>query len=206
MKAPLIGCLASPERIGRPGDLFRYRTLARGDFRVRLENAAEILEEGPEAARAFHLEAGITCTAELEIRETRDGRFQAAPGTVRYLAVANPDRSWWNPVLARDAAHSLAHHQIHFALVELAAHGLDAERESVLPTLRGSGNTAQQALDALQEIWGKHFEEARARLRDLHARYDRETRWAEDLPQQRAWAERIEGELVTRNDAPAAEP
>ena len=97
---------------------------------------------------------------------------------------------WWNPRAAFSEERTLAHQQVHFALVELAARELQAEREQLIRTLRGEGRDAQEAVDALQRRWGRTLTRALDDLHDGDERYDRETKHGNEDAAQAAWAAR----------------
>jgi hypothetical protein len=182
------------------GDVIRYRTLAREDFR----------SEAPPGRLSEHRDqlGATTCAylkpvgeARVEIRGPLPGaaaqaRYEVALRELRFEAVMDRRCSWWNDRSPLDEIYVLQHEQIHFALVELAARRLndDVERLAGEPPVRDA--TPEGAAQKVRGQIDAHLAAAQAALLAEGTRFDEDTSRRVDREKQQQWWERVQRDLA----------
>jgi hypothetical protein len=181
------------------GDLIRYRTLERADFRNT--------ERPPEAlARTGNYElAATTC---VYLRTDRDvsmhvgsivgpdgnERYEGSLGHLRFEALMDRGCSWWSS-RGRDAAYTLQHEQIHFAIREIAARRMNRAADELIDSLHVTGDSEEQVVEQLKARIGELFETHNAAAVERNRNFDEETSWGRNDERQQEWWREIEREL-----------
>lgn len=145
----------------------------------------------------------------ISIQTSRDSQIQIASGTITekiiytgkfsnisFIAVFNPDCSWWNPEIRPEKKnYILQHEQIHFALTELTARRLNRRYKDHMEQYFAIGNTLEEVKKQLhgeaKRISREGIEEA---LKE-HTSFDEETSLFYDPEIQQRWSERVTREL-----------
>lgn len=187
---PRVGVTSSDP--ANPGDLIRYRTLSRADFKAGAPRA--------DFAKHAHEIGAYTCgifppTIGHRIEASRDaaaGVWIARVVDAEYFAVMDRSCSWWNPSQsAMPADYVLQHEQIHFALVEIEARKILAQSRS----LEVRAPSRAEATLAAQEQIDRIARQAPAALLEVNTRFDRDTSARYDPRRQAEWWAHVEAEL-----------
>ena len=180
-------------------DVISYRTLTRSDFRAT--------RPPPEAREHAQAMGAATCALVLPASELRIAGhpMQGSDGRVRYRgsirglafrAVMDRSCSWWNAAArSPPPGYVLEHEQIHFALAELAARGLNARAASLMEGFRfespDSGALASSATRYVEDA----IRQAMQALVERNAAFDRDTSLRYEPDKQAVWRQRVEAEL-----------
>ena len=184
----LVASVATAAR----ADTIAYRSLRRSDFRAKAPPAERSVD-------AEHMGA-YTCgrlipEEPIAIRIEPAGRgFVAHAPTLRVRGVMDRGCSWWNDELrsAQPAAYILQHEQIHFALIELAARGMETRGRALEArgaTIEAAHAAFQHALDAL------HRDTATA-VQRRSGELDRDTSGVYRPDVQQRWYDRVAAEIA----------
>lgn len=135
------------------GDLIRYRSLSRDDFRA---------DAPPGEVAHMHAQLGAATCAflatdpEMAIRATgpdaNRGLVHARVENLGFIALMDRECSWWNPApVSLPAEYILQHEQIHFALFEIAARRLNRRTAQLADQFRSISTSQQGAVDELRQ-------------------------------------------------------
>ena len=189
---------------GQLSEGFTYRPLTIADFKAK----ALPRDLGTHQA---HINAH-SC---IQIRPTRDTRFQIVPrfmaGTVQYFGsiehigfevVLIPECSWWNPRMPRRLqAYVLQHEQIHFAISELAARRLTAEARQMARSYLAIGATRQEVLDELHAKVRSLLEAALQASLKEHTAFDEDASMSPNPRLQNWWYDDVTDRLKKNEPA-----
>ncbi len=177
---------------------FNYRKLRVEDFR------ADSLP-----AKFEQLNHTIQAQSCISIQTSHDSQIQIANGTISgktiytgtfsnisFIAVFNPDCSWWNPkISSENRNYILQHEQIHFALTELTARKLNRDYRNHMMEYLAIGNTLQEVKNQLHAEAKRISREGLNKALAEHTSFDEETSLFYDPEIQQRWAERVFEEL-----------
>lgn len=177
---------------------FPYRALRMEDFR------ADALP--PSYQQFNHTIQARSC---ISIQTSKAAKLYISSGTISektiytgtfsdlsFIAVFNPDCSWWNPKIAdKNKNYILQHEQIHFALTELTARKLNRDYSNHMKEYLAIGNTAQEVKDQLHAEAERISQEGLQQALAEHTSFDEETSLFYDPEIQQRWAERVLKEL-----------
>lgn len=208
----LIGCSTLPEYAAPKGgvvdagqldstDVIGYRELTRADFR------------GTQAPAEFAAVASRVGAATCgQVRTTADTAFllnwrQESPTSERqhwvevkklgFIALMDRRCSWWNDKLAgRAPAYVLQHEQVHFALYELGARKLNASVEDIKRDMKAEGKSQDEVQARAQRALNDALTKATEDLLERNRDFDQDTSLGYRPDRQRAWMQKVQGELV----------
>ncbi|MBN1607785.1 MAG: hypothetical protein JW940_14200 [Polyangiaceae bacterium] len=179
-----------------PADAITYRTLRPSDFK-------RTSPPGPIRHGQYECSA-LTCAfirsspdVLIEIRQPRPGEpyFEARARNVRFYSVMDRQCSWWNPKQT-NAAYTLQHEQIHFAISEIAARRLDRATKELLRTLVVTGSSKQEVVDGISEriksLAQQYVDDTLERNED----FDEDTSLGENQERQNEWWQTVQRELA----------
>jgi hypothetical protein len=176
-----------------------YRTLTRGDFQAT----------GPPSEAREHAErmGAETCalvmpTSEIQVagQPVRDPdgsiRYRGAISGLAFRALMDRSCSWWNDAAkAPPPAYVLEHEQIHFALAELAARGLNARAASLMRGFRFESPHSEALEPGARRYVESAIRDAMQALVERNAAFDSDTSLRYEPGRQAAWRKRVEAEL-----------
>jgi hypothetical protein len=186
---PLRGCVPSARHMEKiPGDIVRHRQLQREDFRADEMSQLPTGVLDADIEPGAHVAVSLACVTTIRVVETGPDAFEARLEGLRFVALLNRDKSWWN----EEGDHiseewTLRHEQVHFDLAEVEARRLTREAGEVTSRLIGRGTAPEAAAIALQQLWDAHFEQLKTAFLEMEMRYDRETRHGRNLSKQTEW-------------------
>ena len=177
---------------------FAYRQLREEDFRAH--------SLPPKFKQFNHTIQARSC---ISIQTSRNSQIQIVTGTISgniiytgrfsnisFMAVFNPDCSWWNPTItAQKKNYILQHEQIHFALTELTARRLNRHYQAHLEEYFAIGSTFEEVKKQLHAEAERISREGIEEALDEHTSFDEETSLFYDPESQQKWAERVNREL-----------
>lgn len=181
------------------GDVIRYRTLTRADFRAT--------RPPPEFAAIADRVGAATCGRVLTTPDTTlfITERRAADGTTRvgatlqhigFYALMDRDCSWWNDAIAdRQPAYVLEHEQIHLAIFELGARQLNAIAEQITAELAVEGATPHEAKKRAEQELEATLRERTADIVRRSREFDEDTSLGYNPERQKAWLARVRAEL-----------
>jgi hypothetical protein len=181
---------------------FTYRKLRVDDFR------AESLP--PKFEQFNHAIQARSC---ISIQTSRDSQIQIASGTISkkmiytgkfsnisFIAVFNPDCSWWNPdITPEKTSYILQHEQIHFALTELTARRLNRHYNTHMEEFFAIGSTLEEVKKQLHAEAERISHEGIEEALEEHTSFDEDTSLFYDPEIQQRWAKRVFEELRAEN-------
>jgi hypothetical protein len=182
------------------GDLIRYRTLTRNDFRGPAPTGPAANHVDKVGAQSFVLvkhDPGLEF-ARKSPTKAGEKRIIGRVQKLHFRAWMDRSRSWWNPK-PRDTPETyvLEHEQIHFALVELEAAAMNqAGRKLMQKTFAGDDEKKVQA--DVEEAISAVVREGMERLLETNRDFDEETSARHDPKQQNAWWQRVQRELAAQ--------
>ena len=182
------------------GDLIRYRTLTRGDFRGRAPTGPAADHVDKVGAQTFALvkhDPGVGFSGKQTTGKGKK-RIVGKIQNLHFRAWMDRSRSWWNPK-ASDTPESyvLQHEQIHFALVELEAVTMNAEGADLMQkTFEGDDEKELQA--DIEEAINTIVREGMERLLETNRDFDEETSARHDPKKQNAWWQRVQRQLAAQ--------
>ena len=192
--------------IGLGGGLRAASRLRGADFQARRPPA-----EAREHAEKLGAE---TCALVVPASETQvAGKAVRGPdgsvvyrGKIRGLAfraVMDRSCSWWNDAASSiPPAYVLEHDQIHFALAELAARGLNARAASLARGFQFETSRSEELAPNAKRYVEGAIRQAMQALVERNAAFDRDTSLGYQPDKQAAWLERVEAELrASQRDA-----
>ncbi len=174
-----------------------YRDLKVSDFKGK---------ELPEVIRAYSHR--LSAHTAISIRPVKKARFIVSPlelkdkvvyiGAIEDLAfeaVMVPEKSWWNPKLAKKRYnYVLQHEQIHFALMELAVQKLNRfVNQSETPVVYEE--TPKEAGTKLWQQVKQLIADSKETILKEHTRFDEETSGYYVPEVQQQWYNKVTGEL-----------
>jgi len=181
-------------------DVISYRTLSQADFRGK--------RPPPEFASYAGRIGAATCAHILTTPDTRlmvqpvasptrGVVYRATPEHLQFFAQMDRNCSWWNPKdLGIPKDYILQHEQIHFAIFELEARGLNASVSEIDSHLDATAASAEAAI----EIARRQLEEqVQARMKGILARsrqFDEDTSMGQNPEQQKRWWDLVRSELA----------
>ncbi len=178
------------------GDLVRYRTLAKTDFKS---------DRPPPQFEPYRdrLRAATCCILMpdgrpmVRVQKTGPESFEARPPRVQFVAYMDRDCSWWNDQQTQaDSEYTLQHEQIHFAIFELEARRLTAGAKRTFENLVGYGSTPEEAGARLNDQLYQQLDASRARALDRSTRFDEDTSMGVRIESQAEWKADILRELA----------
>ena len=174
-------------------DLIPYRDLLREDFKA----GAPPPQIAPHAERfgAFTCAQMIPSPADGRFsisQDTRSGDFVARLPPVQVRSAMDRGCSWWNTRGPLPPEYVLQHEQIHFAIIEVRARGLEREWQG----LRGRGDSPQEASEELQRALDDAYRGAARDVLKRSTKFDEETSAKYDPRGQGRWWEQIRDELA----------
>ena len=111
--------------------------------------------------------------------------------------------SWWNDAASSiPPAYVLEHEQIHFALAELAARGLNARAASLARGFQFETYRPEELAPNAKRYVEGAIRQAMQALVERNASFDRDTSLGYQPDKQAAWLDRVEAELrASQRDA-----
>jgi hypothetical protein len=192
-----LACVRAESDLARlSGDPVRHGRLARDDFRADAPASAALQVEVPGGEIGAQVGIALVCIGEPRLVTQPDGRIEARMEDVRFVAVLDRARSWWNPRSDDAAGAVLRHEQCHFDLAEAFARQLSARADTLAGAAVASGESATEAARALAARWKSRLGAVAGELNALESRYDRETAHGTIPEAQAAWQGRCERELA----------
>lgn len=210
--ALLLGCSTLPEYAAPKGavvaaaqldsrDVIGYRLLRREDFRG---------SQAPAEFAAIADRVGAATCGQL--RPTSDTLFtinsrQASPGgdsqhwvevkKLSFMALMDRRCSWWNDEAAsRAPGYVLQHEQIHFALYELGARGLNASIDTITRDMMRQGSSREEVQSHAQRTLNAALVKATEELLARNRAFDEDTSLGYRPDRQRAWLKKVNAELA----------
>lgn len=186
IESPIPGCFSSFEELSvHLGGAIGYRGLRRVDFRG--SRPADIPFALGDRWAVSRVE--VACIGSAWAVLDLDGTWRATPTDLRFVAVFLGNQSWWGSEGLQPSSQ-LAHEQVHFALAEIVARQTTASIRQIFDLTRGDGDSAASAVDDLGRQFEPLLREAQNDLRELEAKYDRETRHGALSDAQSRWNRR----------------
>jgi hypothetical protein len=181
-------------------DVIAYRTLRREDFKGRV---------APPAFAAVADRVGAATCGEILTHDSTHIKvetvvglgaplFEASIHGLEFLAQMDRRCSWWNRAADHSetqAAYVLEHEQIHFALFELGARRMNAEREAMALRMRSRGATQEEAIAKGQQRLQQEVSAAVQSTLDRNRDFDEDTSLGYALEDQQRWWETVQREL-----------
>ncbi|MDJ0848827.1 MAG: hypothetical protein QNK04_10650 [Myxococcota bacterium] len=191
----LLAMNASPK-----GDLIAYRPLTRADFRGS-EPPPQIASHRDQIGAATCAYVLVDPKSQIRIdavvEENGGVHYRASPRRLRFRALMDRDCSWWNTEQEQlPEAYVLEHEQIHFALFELSARGLDAESDAIARAAVATGASPEEAMFAVREALQSELSAALEAALERNRRFDEETSMGFRPRRQEEWRRRIQSELA----------
>ena len=177
---------------------FSYRALKIDDFRA---------DSLPSKFEQFdHTIQARSC---ISIQTSHDSQIQIGSGTISgkivytgkfsnisFMAVFNPDCSWWNPtIIPEKKNYILEHEQIHFALTELTARRLNRNYKEYMEQYVAIGSTLDEVKKQLHAEAERISREGIEEALEEHTSFDEDTSMFYDPEIQQRWSERVTREL-----------
>ena len=176
-------------------DVIPFRQLSRDDFRAE--------DPPPDFAQYRGRIGAATCAyilaaphAKIEVHRQSENRFVATVRALRFQAVMNRGCSWWNEDNGLEADYVLEHEQVHFALFELGARGLNARAALLEAEARASADDPETAARELQDRLRMVLQQATLDVVRRGDDFDRATSFSYDPARQKQWAEQVVLELT----------
>ena len=157
---------------------FAYRQLEVEDFRAP--------SLPPKFQQFNHSIQARSC---ISVQTSPNSQIQIASGTISgkiiytgkfanisFIAVFNPDCSWWNPKITPEKKnYILQHEQIHFALTELTARRLNRYYKGHMEQFTAIGSTLEEVKKQLHAEAERVSREGVEEALDEHTSFDEET-------------------------------
>jgi hypothetical protein len=196
--APKAGTMSGDDPMA--GDLIRYRTLKRSDFKGT---------EAPEAFRAVADKVGAaTCArivsdppAQIEItQQTSPDGDKTTTGRIKvigYRALMDRSCSWWNDKAdAQPDEYVLEHEQIHFAIFEVEARRLDRQVKEMAESTVVEGDTLEDVKAQIEARIQHMFDETTETLMERNTDFDEDTSLGYEPARQKQWLATVTAELA----------
>jgi hypothetical protein len=189
-----LQCVQHPEDLEYAArDLVRHRRLSRADFRATSASPdVRVVVDVPGTEVGAHVALRLVCIANPVIERLESGQYEARVEEVSYVALLDPDGSWWNPAADATAEWTIRHEQCHFDLAEILARELGREGPFAVARTRAEGGTAAEAAQRFSAAWRQHLAEVHERFEEVELRYDRETAHGMVPAKQTEWFERCQ--------------
>jgi hypothetical protein len=183
------------------GDLIRYRTLTRGDFRGAAPTGPAADHVDKVGAQTFALvkhDPGVGFAGKQTELGNGKKRIVGKIQNLTFRAWMDRSRSWWNPKpSATPESYVLEHEQIHFALVELEAIAMNADGKELMQKSFEGGDEKEIQAD-IEEAINAIVKDGMERLLDTNRDFDEETSAHHDPKKQNAWWARVQRELAAQ--------
>jgi hypothetical protein len=181
------------------GDLIRYRTLERADFRNSERPLDAVARNGTYELAAttcvyIRTDPNVSMHVGSIVDPDGDERFEGWLGHLRFEALMDRGCSWWS-ARSRDAEYTLQHEQIHFAIRELAARRMNEAAAELVTSLHVAGDSEQAVVVELKARIGELFDGQNAAAVERNRAFDDDTSWGRNDERQRVWWREIEREL-----------
>lgn len=181
-------CFTEPQDWSNGEDLIRHRPLTRGDFLSQKQESSNLAVRVPNSVVAAYVALNFSCELLPKIEQVREGLWAAEVSDVTFYAILSRKSSWWNDTLQGGEQYTLGHEQLHFDLAEAFMRWLNQNRAQILPKLRGTGKSPQEATGNLQFAWSKFMLAVSEDFDAIETAYDRETKHGTVLDQQTFWS------------------
>ena len=182
------------------GDLIRYRTLTRDDFRGPAPTGPAADHVDKVGAQTFALvkhDPGVGFAGK-QTTEKGDKHIVGKIQNLHFRAWMDRSRSWWNPKPSNTPeSYVLQHEQIHFALVELEAVTMNGEGAELMEQTFESDDEEELQAEIKKAI-NAVVREGLERLLETNRDFDEETSARYDPKQQNAWWQRVQRELAAQ--------
>ena len=181
------------------GDLIRYRTLERADFRSRERPPDTLVRRGNyelAAATCVYIRTDRNVSMHIGsiVGPDDEERYEGSLGHLRFEALMDRGCSWWSS-RDPDAAYTLQHEQIHFAIREIAARRMNQAAEELMTSLHVTGDSEQEVVEQLKARIEELFDGHNAAAVERNRAFDEETSWGRNDARQREWWREVEREL-----------
>ncbi len=168
-----------------------YRQLTRDDFRGAKPHP-RVAEYAARLGAYVCVQVVASSGNQIAIRARRDGRgYAASARNISYVAVLDPECSWWNQNAPQPPEYSLQHEQIHFALAEIAARGLTKQLQRVETV----GDTRTEAQASFQREAEALIRQTGEKLAARNLAFDEDTSTAFRPDAQDDWYRTVVSEL-----------
>jgi hypothetical protein len=177
-----------------------YRALTRADFQS---------SERPDVTLPGYELRAYTCTWLIPTPDTwmNSVRRQTAGGepafgvtfkALGFRALMNRNCSWWDDDSPEDAASMLEHEQIHFAIFELGARGMNANAPQIVREIESKNLAASDtgAIKRAQTELDRALVRQGALDKARNDAFDKETSFGTNPERQKLWLAQINAELV----------
>jgi hypothetical protein len=179
-----------------PIDGITYRALAPADFKRPAP---------PGAVRHGEYECGaLTCATIrsrpnviIEVRQPKAGEayFEGRAKNVQFYSLMDRQCSWWNPVQT-NAAYTLQHEQIHFAISEIEARRLNQAAQELAAKLVVTGSSKQEVGNGINERIRSLAQQYMDETMDRNREFDEDTSLGENPKLQNEWWDTVQRELA----------
>lgn len=183
-------------------DIMLHGKLARSDFLAtrNMSTERDYAVHIPGAEVGAHVGLLVACVrGELRLEQRPDGLWEAWIDDIRYYALLDRSRSWWNPRAKIHPEWILRHEQLHFDLAELVVRRHNTTNEAGR-NAAAVGATDHEALEASDRLWMERLDSLWAEFREIEHRYDLETRHGNVASEQTRWFEQTLRELAATQD------
>lgn len=168
-----------------------YRALTRGDFRGAKPHP-RVAEHAARLGAYVCVQVVAGAGNQIAVEALPDGGgYAASARELAYIAVLDPDCSWWNEAAPQPAEYTLQHEQIHFALAELTARDLTRR----IQELEIVADTREEAEASFQREAAALMGEAGQRLAARNLAFDEDTSVAYRPEVQADWYRTVVSEL-----------
>ena len=181
-------------------DAIGYQTLTRADFKASTPpNGGKGI---PEAAAAALVGAvKVAPGSEFSVIRLQTGSdstlFEATVHNLHFEAIMDRAKSWWRSELdSISTANVLQHEQIHFAIFELAARGLNSRIREIAARIQSTGQTMEEARRAANARLEQELQAATEQLTERQREYEKETSNGMNRSRQKQWWDTIQAELA----------
>jgi hypothetical protein len=217
-----LGCSRLPDSAAPSGglvdpasvdlsDAIPYRTLTRADFKgTKAPAPFAAVADRVGAATCGHVltTPDTQLLIEGEQKQSGESRFRVTVKHLRFRALMDRSCSWWNDGVAAFAPeYVLEHEQIHFALYELGARGLNASAQEIAQDMQGEGSSQQEVQSGAEKTLKQAVLSAVEKILERNREFDEDTSLGYKPDRQKAWLARVTSELAaTKQWARVAQP
>jgi hypothetical protein len=184
------------------GDLIRYRTLSRADFRGTAPSGPAADHADKVGAQTFSIvkhDPGVGFAGKQTTEPNGEKRIVGKIENLRFRAWMDRSRSWWNPKPGgAPESYVLQHEQIHFALVEIEAGVMNEEGKKLMKRTFESDDDEELQADVEAAI-NSIVKEGMERLLETSRDFDEDTSARYDPKKQSQWWHRVRRQLSAQN-------